>query len=571
MNKCEAFELVYLRTSVIFLIASAIIYFIDNIFLKEGSFISDPARKMMVIWSAVACVPVFALQWVRYKVFRSFLLNNSPVYCIEKILFSVLVSVIAIYSDIGVWFYIGFLLPVCMATYMRGTKCGYAVALVSSIIHMSLLHGRLSPLIAEAGGIPEDIRRTIGMAAALYVITFISVYFFGGLYRYRIEDEFQSTYVKEQLDEQYQRLESERDDIIQKYSRLISSSDKLEKSNKTLSKSIAEFYTLNQISQAIGSILDTKELLKRLNDIILGVVGGSYSTIILYDEESGRLKVHTTNVVNPGDLATIKDNINSSILLDTFMKGEYILENNVDYYQYIFTCGRNINSLMCIPLTTGSRKFGLILVEHTLSNAFDTENVRFLKIIAQQVGIVMENAELYLKMKEMARIDGLTGIYNRQYFQERLQSEFKEAQKNGYPLSLVIYDIDYFKKFNDMYGHLFGDKVLKSVAEAVVSTLRKSDVIARYGGEEFTILLPRTSLDEAYEKVETLRKLIANHVIEDNLISVSVTASFGVSSFDECALTENDLVRTADDALYEAKSAGRNCVMTARRLYEAKH
>ena len=213
----------------------------------------------------------------------------------------------------------------------------------------------------------------------------------------------------------------------------------------------------------------------------------------------------------------------------------------------------------------------MILVEHTLSNAFDSENVRFLRIIAQQVGIVMENAELYVKMKEMARKDGLTGIYNRQYFQERLQFEFKEAQKNGWPLSLVIYDIDHFKKFNDMYGHLFGDKVLKSVAEVVASTLRKEDMIARYGGEEFTILLPRTSLDEAYEKVETLRKMISRHVIEDNLISVSVTASFGVSTFDECALTENDLVRTADDALYEAKAAGRNCVMTARRLYEPKH
>ena len=88
-----------------------------------------------------------------------------------------------------------------------------------------------------------------------------------------------------------------------KYVRLISSSDKLEESNKTLSKSIAEFYTLNQISQAIGSILDTRELLKRLNDIILGVVGGSYSTIILYDEESERLKVHTTNINDPDDLA----------------------------------------------------------------------------------------------------------------------------------------------------------------------------------------------------------------------------------------------------------------------------
>jgi len=554
---------------VVFLIASAFIYFIENILLKDVSITSDPAYRIRMIWSAAACVTVFALLLIRYKVFRSFMLNNILVYCLEKVLFSSIVSAIAIFSGIGVWFYIGYLLPMCATTYIKGKKYGYATAVTSAIIHMLMLYGRIS--LAEAGGIASDVKKTIGMAAGLYVISFITVYFFGELYKNRIEEEFQATYATEQFNERYQMLKSEMDEIIQKYSSLITNSDKLEESNKSLSKSIAEFYTLNQISQAIGSILDTRELLKRLNDIILGVVGGSYSTIVLYDEESGRLKVHTTNVTNPAELATLMDNINCSILMDVLMKGECLLENNVDYYQYLFTCGRNINSLMCIPLTTSSRKYGLILVEHTMSNVFDTENVRFLRIIAQQVGIVMENAELYLKMKEMARKDGLTGIYNRQYFQERLQAEFREAQKNGYPLSLVMYDIDHFKKFNDMYGHLFGDKVLKSVAEVVASTLRKGDMLARFGGEEFTILLPQTSLDEAYEKVETLRKLISQHVIEDNLINVSVTASFGISSYDECALNENDLVRTADYALYEAKASGRNCVMTARRLYEVRH
>lgn len=571
LDKYEAYELIYLKTSVVFLAASAVIYFIDNLFLKSVDFASDPGQGTRMVLSAAVCLLVFGVMLLRYKLLRGFLLNNAPAYCAEKILFSSVISAIAIYSGIGVWFYIGYLLPMCVTTYIKGPKYGYCVALTSAIIHISLLYGKIRRMTEAGGGISADVRRTVGMAAGLYIISFIIVYFFGELYRNRIEEEFQATYVTEQFNERYEMLKSEMDEIIRKYSSLITNSGKLEESNKSLSKSIAEFYTLNQISQAIGSILDTKELLKRLNDIILGVVGGSYSTIILHDEESGRLKVHTTNVMDPNELATMTDNINCSTLQDVLEKGECLLENNVDYYQYLFTCGRNINSLMCIPLTTSSRKFGLILVEHTMNNAFDNENIRFLRIIAQQVGIVMENAELYLKMKEMARKDGLTGIYNRQYFQERLQAEFKEAQKNGWPLSLVMYDIDHFKKFNDMYGHLFGDKVLKSVAEVVASTLRKNDVLARFGGEEFTILLPQTSLDEAFEKVETLRKLISEHVIEDNLISVSVTASFGISSYDECALTENDLVRTADDALYEAKAAGRNCVVAANRLYESRH
>ena len=430
LDKYEAYELIYLKTSVVFLAASAVIYFIDNLFLKSVDFASDPGQGTRMVLSAAVCLLVFGVMLLRYKLLRGFLLNNAPAYCAEKILFSSVISAIAIYSGIGVWFYIGYLLPMCVTTYIKGPKYGYCVALTTAIIHISLLYGKIRRMTEAGGGIlpmsggpsawqPHDI------------ISFIIVYFFGELYRNRIEEEFQATYVTEQFNERYEMLKSEMDEIIRKYSSLITNSGKLEESNKSLSKSIAEFYTLNQISQAIGSILDTKELLKRLNDIILGVVGGSYSTIILHDEESGRLKVHTTNVMDPNELATMTDNINCSILQDVLEKGECLLENNVDYYQYLFTCGRNINSLMCIPLTTSSRKFGLILVEHTMNNAFDNENIRFLRIIAQQVGIVMENAELYLKMKEMARKDGLTGIYNRQYFQERPRRSSSEVQKNG--------------------------------------------------------------------------------------------------------------------------------------------
>jgi len=559
-----------LRASLAFLIISAAVYFIRKIFLTDGGTSAEMDTDSMIRFAAV-CITVFALQFVRFKLFRKYLLENRAIYFIEKISFAAMVSAIVIFSDIGIWFYLGFFLPLVMATYIKGPRYGYGVMFVSWIIHLALLYSRPVSEMTGEGIKLSAAKSDIYEAALLFIMSFTAVLFFGKLYVYRIEHEVISNYAIEQLDERCLTLENERDVIQKEFRTLISNSDELEKANESLKKSIAEFFTLNKISQAIGSILDTKELLKRLNDIILGVVGCSCSTIILLDNESDRLKVHTTSITNKNELATLTDNINCSILRNVLDKGEYILENNVDYFQYVFTCGRNINSLMCIPLTTSSRKFGLILVEHTVNNAFNEDNVKFLNIIAQQVGIVMENAELYYKMKELARKDGLTGIYNRQYFQERLEVEFNEAKKSNYPLSLVIFDIDHFKKFNDMYGHLFGDKVLTSVAEIVCSNLRKSDMIARYGGEEFILLLPRTTLSEAYEKVEELRKLISGHVIQDNLISVSVTASFGISSYDECAFTENELIRTADDALYRAKESGRNCVMTAKRLYENKH
>ncbi len=560
-TKYEYYELIYIRTMLTFLIISAIIYFTQNIFFTENSFVFDPTQKIKFILSVIICVIVFGLHNLRNIIFKKSLLENNILYCIEKLFSLLIMSVIVLYSEIDTWFYTGFLIPLSMATFMKGKKCGYTIFLVSFLNHLLLYYLK--------NGI-DSIKLSDDLISIImhYLMFIVPVYLFDKLYKSRIEEEISNNIKIEQYEERYVKLESSSDEIKQKYDRLFSNSGKLEESNKVLSKSIAEFYTLNQISQAIGSILDTKELLKRLNDIILGVMGVSFSTIILYDENANRLKVHTTNVSNMNELATITDNINSGVLGEALNKGQSILENDVDYFQYPFTCGRNINSLMCIPLTTSSRKFGLVLVEHKFANAFDEENIRFLSIIAQQVGIVMENAELYYQMKEVARRDGLTGIYNRQYFQERLESEFKEAKKDNYPLSLVIFDIDHFKRFNDTYGHMFGDKVLISTVEVVKGALRKNDMIARFGGEEFIILLPRTNLSDAFEKVEILRKKVAENIIKDNLITASITASFGISSFDECVFNENDLIRTADDALYDAKMAGRNCVITAKKLYE---
>ena len=178
--------------------------------------------------------------------------------------------------------------------------------------------------------------------------------------------------------------------------------------------------------------------------------------------------------------------------------------------------------------------------------------------------MAIENAELYASMQVLATIDGLTGVFNRVYFHQKFESEFKLAKESGYELTLVILDIDYFKKFNDTYGHLFGDVVLKSVAQTVKNSLRATDTMARFGGEEFVIILPRTSIKKAFEKVEYLRHKIANSVITDSLVSASVTASFGIASFPETSKSITEIIKDADNALYKAKDNGRNRIEVAK-------
>ncbi len=567
-SKYQGYELVYIRISFLFFSVGLLLYLAGNELFKGTAWVKSTEDHATLLWITAVFIFALVVCLIRRWIFLKGFLENRVAYYADKLIFLFIVSSILNFSNINDWFYLVIIIPVLITALVKGSRAGYALLSASLVINLSILPLASIPMLIRNTVLDGDLLFKLSRVFAFYILFYITVYLLNQLHKHNIESEIESLSNLERMEEKCLKLESSWDEIKKEYDRLTSSAGKLEESNKSLSKSIAEFYTLHQISQAIGSVLDIKELLKRLNDIILGVMGVNCSTIILYDENINRLKVHTTNITNISELATITDNINSGILMDALNNGKTILENNVDYMQYVFTCGRDINSLICVPLITSSRKYGLVLVEHKYNNAFDEENVRLLSIIAQQVGIVMENAELYDEMRELSRKDGLTEIYNRHYFQERLEIEFLHAKNDNYPLSLVIFDIDHFKRFNDNYGHMFGDMVLTSVVRAVKAALRKNDMMARYGGEEFIILLPRTNLSEAYEKVEALRKLIEKHVIEDNLISVSVTASFGISSFDECVMNENDLMRTADDALYEAKAAGRNCVMTARKLLE---
>jgi two-component system cell cycle response regulator len=159
----------------------------------------------------------------------------------------------------------------------------------------------------------------------------------------------------------------------------------------------------------------------------------------------------------------------------------------------------------------------------------------------------------------MTIIDGLTGIHNKRYFVEQLDRELSRATRHLRSLTLVICDIDYFKRVNDEFGHLAGDHVLKEVAQLAKSRLRPDDVIARYGGEEFALILPETDQAGGIRIAEELRKMIATETFTFEDEDIDVTISCGVAQLDP-KWSSYDFVRAADKQLYEAKRAGRNRV-----------
>ena len=161
---------------------------------------------------------------------------------------------------------------------------------------------------------------------------------------------------------------------------------------------------------------------------------------------------------------------------------------------------------------------------------------------------------------KMTIIDGLTGIHNKRYFFEALERELTRAQRHKRDLSIVMFDIDFFKKVNDTYGHLAGDYVLQSLAKLVSSRARREEIFARYGGEEFVILLPETPKDGAVELAERIRQRVAAYTFIFDGEEIPITVSLGVATIGDQPTDPTSLIKEVDQQLYRAKADGRNCV-----------
>jgi diguanylate cyclase (GGDEF)-like protein len=205
---------------------------------------------------------------------------------------------------------------------------------------------------------------------------------------------------------------------------------------------------------------------------------------------------------------------------------------------------------------------GVLVAAGPPSPAFRRDAPGILNLVNNELTMILDNARLYEGAKRMAITDGLTKIYNHRFFQELLEKEFKRASRYHTTFSLIMLDIDFFKRINDSHGHLYGDEILKQIAVLVKGCLRTMDILARYGGEEFAILLPETDLEDAMFTADRIRMAVENH--DFSLAQgkpVRVTVSQGVTSFPSPGIEKrSDIVAKADAALYEAKEAGRNCV-----------
>jgi diguanylate cyclase (GGDEF)-like protein len=216
-----------------------------------------------------------------------------------------------------------------------------------------------------------------------------------------------------------------------------------------------------------------------------------------------------------------------------------------------------IRSWLGVPLEIHGAVEGALAVQSRTAHVFAPGRVRLLEAIGAQAAVALENARLY----ELAMVDGLTGLFVRRYFDARLDEEIERSKRFGSDFSVVMMDIDDFKRLNDTYGHTVGDRLLRGIAETVRRHMRAVDTAARYGGEEFAMILPRTTMIDAYNQAERIRQQLADYRLTADDTVLSVTASFGIASYPESGADGAEaLIRLADRALYRAKRTGKNRV-----------
>jgi diguanylate cyclase (GGDEF)-like protein len=215
------------------------------------------------------------------------------------------------------------------------------------------------------------------------------------------------------------------------------------------------------------------------------------------------------------------------------------------------------------PLDFGEGGAGLLMLGRRMTDApYEGHDLALLRALADSSAIALRNAELLDRLRAQATIDPLTGCHNRRGFDEILGTELGRARRYDRPMSLVLLDIDHFKRINDDFGHEVGDNALQRIGRAVRHTFRSTDSAARYGGEEFALVFPETAKDEALRLAERLRALI-EQLPPNSEVPRALTASFGIASFPDDASDAMELIRAADRALYQAKANGRNRVEEA--------
>ncbi len=341
------------------------------------------------------------------------------------------------------------------------------------------------------------------------------------------------------------------------------------------------FAALHDMSSVLSSSLEISDVLDKLTVQLRSVVPYDFCACVLYDEPSKMavltaLRGYDSKYVGslfPLDPAKKDaDGEKSVILLHMLKQWQERGMVKIHYDPDLGERGRDISlfpikelqqpikSLYGRPLVARGKFIGAVFLSSIRANSFTEYHLNFMDTLLNHVSIVVDNNMLHRRIRDMAHTDGLTGLFNHRTFMDKLNEEFKRLDREYQHFSLLILDIDFFKKVNDEFGHPVGDTALKCVAGVIHDMARSIDFVARYGGEEFAVGMVGSDSVGAKIMAERIRKTVENTVITAGKITLKCTVSIGVASYYRGCEKKETLIAQADQALYHAKHAGRNRV-----------
>jgi diguanylate cyclase (GGDEF)-like protein len=320
---------------------------------------------------------------------------------------------------------------------------------------------------------------------------------------------------------------------------------------------------LFNITNSIGSELELDKVCDLVVEKIYQLVNCNGCAIILINREKVKLQSEIGFGESIKDVEFSTEMPLIKYILSTRNK-IFIGDIEKSYFKYSIPRGDLTTSMICMPILVKDRVRGIIYIDSKHINAFSSKHEYFLNILAHEISLAIERAIAYEKIKILTLKDDLTGVYNRRKFDQDLKEELNKAVRYVRNLSLLMMDIDFFKKYNDIHGHQTGDAILKKLGSIFNNNMRNTDKVYRYGGEEFAVICTETDLESALIFAERLRNVIAEadfSDIEGGGPSGGLTVSIGVANFPANATRFDELIKHADDALYRAKKKGRNMVI----------
>lgn len=353
---------------------------------------------------------------------------------------------------------------------------------------------------------------------------------------------------------------------------LAEQSKQIRESNRALEALVKDLSLVYEIGQGVNSTIELEELYRVITDVLQQRLKLDKFAILLKDDSGEILQVKTAYGFEENDhILDMVFRVGEGVTGEAVSNGEAIyIRDTTKEERFLHYKGEQIieGSFLSIPLIFKKNVLGVINFHRPKIDSFSSEELRLLQLVANQVALAIENAKLYTKARDLSVKDELTGLYNRRHFQTVLQIEWKRAVRFHRSLSLLMIDVDFFKKYNDTFGHLQGDKVLKEMSNVLKRNVREIDTVARFGGEEFIVLLPDTDKKGAVAVGEKLRKIVETHRFIDvsSQAVAPISISVGIASYPDDVRELDDLIDHADIALYDAKDSGRNRVICYPQL-----